>query len=742
MTTAMRRISRTTTIKGRLGALLLLLAVLSSGSGVAGPLYWDMPAGRPFADCNLEGMKITADGALAPGLLRGSAWDLDVDLAWVMVPDGKGGYYLGTGHEGLIVRLDGKDNLETVADLDCDQVLSLAVLPDGRLVAGCEPDGQVLLVSAAGQATVLGKVPEKYVWDMTVGPQGKVYLAVGSPAALLVADPDQGGLDQVTDFPAENALAVAFGADGKLLVATQGPGLVYRLDPQAPRAKEVVLQTDQNEVNDLLAGPDGLCALALDDGTGEGQDQQPPSGDQAKAGPQRPVVMLPGVRTSGGTDVPHAALYQLEGMPAPTLIWSGDLDLMSALYVPDVGWIGGGLLDKEHPLAVLNKLTPPAGEQTLASWRGGDIMTLLPGRGPGRIMVVQTRPSRIDVFGPGGKGQRLVTGPVLDAGRAVDWGRLSWTGAAPGQEPAWSVRTGNRETADGTWSEWSRPMHGPDMKLDVPPSRFLQWRLSLPSSAGEDFTVASVTVSAWGKNRPPVISALNQENLKNVRKGGLMEPRSHLTRTFGSGLKAEFSRRAPAARPGYDERVKLGRSVKVFSWKATDPDGDRLDYELACRREGQSEWVGIASGRDGGLEAWDSSQVPDGSYRIRLTVRDDPDNPGDQALSGSRVLGPVVVDNTPPRIRDLQATARGRIIHIEFEARDEGSPLAGAFLVLADQSRERLDPRDRICDSVRESFSCDHALAASDTLAGWVRIEVLDAAGNVATGKCPVVPRR
>ena len=742
MTTLTRHARRLIVRGGRVGALLIAGAILLPGRGVAGPLYWDMPAGRPFADCSLQGMKITSDGFLAPGLPRGRGRDLGVDLVWTMVPDGKGGYYLGTGHDGLILALDRDDSLTTLADLDCDEILSLAVLPDGRLLAGCEPDGRVFMVETGGKVTDLGETPGGYVWAMTPGPDGRVYLAVGSPAALMVLDPDQDRLERLTGFPAENALAVAFDAQGKILVATQGPGLVYRLDPAAPGSKTVILQADQNEVSSLVRGPNGLCALALDDGSEDGESPSPPAPGDKRPMPPRPVVMLPGPAADRKAKVPRSALYDLEDGLVPTLIWSGNLDLMCVMQVPDLGWVAGGLLDEDQPLTVLYRLTPPAGHETLTSWRGGDVMALQGGDDPGTIRVVQTHPSRVDDFGTAGDAPYRVLGPILDAERPVNWGHLSWSGAATGGKPAWSVRTGNRETADETWTDWSPPWSEQDKRLKVPSSRFLQWRLVLPRRVSPDFKLTGVTVSAWGENRRPVVTDLRRENLKGVRKGGLMARNPNLTRTFDSGLKAEFNRQEKSARPGPAERAQLGGSVKVFSWKATDPDGDRLDYELACRRQGREDWTVIADGRDGGLEAWDTSTVPDGIYEIRLKISDSPDNPGAQALSSQRLLAPVVVDNTPPRIRDLRATGDGRSLKLEFEVEDAGSQVAGAFLVLPDGGRERLDPRDRICDSAAETFNCRREFTAPDTLSPWVRIEVIDTAGNLAEGKCRVQEKR
>ncbi len=723
-------------------ALVLGMSLCPWGSAAlaAGPIYWDMPAGLDFANCSLDGVRITSDGFLAPGLARGQGVAIAADVVWTTVPDGKGGYFLGTGHDGKILRLNAAGEISIWVDLDCEEVLSLLVLSSGGVVAGCEPDGQVFLIDGDAQAHKIGEVPGGYVWSMVPDDAGLVYLATGTPAGVTVLDPVRESLHEVFTFPAENALDVIFAANGDLLVATQGPGLVYRLDPANPKTMDVILQTAQDEVIGFIPGPDGnLCVLALDSIVQDERDHSGPQTPKGQSASRLPVVMTPGLNDPGTTGTPRSALYNLEIEGGPRQIWSGDLDLMSAAYVKSWGWVGGGLQDKENPFSVLYRMVLPAGHEMLTSWQGGNVIALEAGTGQENLRVVQTNPSRMDFFGDASDGERKGTGPVLDAGRKVNWGRLHWTAEDSQGALRLSVRTGNREPVDDTWSGWSGWWRDGNHQLQVPSSRFLQWRVDFSrSSKGTPCWLTGVTVSAWGENRAPIITKFKRENLRSVRKGGLMVQRANLTRIFDSGLKAEFNRSEVKRRPQPAERVKLGNSVVVFSWDASDPDQDRLGYQLDCRKKGDSTWVTVAEGDDGGMEAWDTSAVPDGTYDVRLTLDDKLDNPGQDNRRSERVIGPVTVDNTPPEIEDLQADVEENVLHLKFKAMDVGSPLAAAFLVWPDGSRERLDPRDMICDSMREVFSGDHALTDHDIFPAWAQVEVLDTAGNMTTAKISI----
>lgn len=726
----------------RRGAATLTAAwvvLFAWGALAAGPLYWDMPAGDSFSACDLDGVRLTEEGFLAPGLPRDLSVDLDVDIVWTMLPDARGGFLLGTGHDGRILSLDANGETAVRTDLECEEVLSLASLPDGRVVAGCEPDGQVFVIDAEGIATPVAKIPEGYVWAMAAGEAGRVFLATGSPARVMVLDTTAGKMKELLSLPAENAIDILIDDSGRLLVATQGPGLVYALDPDDPEHAEVLLQTPQDEVGSLVRGPHGVVfGLALNDGEGETQEMATPQAHGGPARSPRPLVLLPGGGAEDQEKGPaKAALYSLNTGEAPERVWSGDLDLMAVAWLDDLGWVAGGLRPEGSSLTTLHRLLPGGGQETLANWRGGDI-TALAARG-GKLYVAQTRACVVDRFGSSGRGARVVTGPVLDAARPVAWGRLSWRGYPLDGSPRWSVRWGNRETPDATWTGWSSAWKDEDHELKASAARFLQWRVELPSGAGEEFRLTSVSVSAWGENRAPVISELRQESLQGVRMGGLLVQRPNLTHTFASGLKAEFSRRQDLQQPDPDLRSRLGRGVVVFTWSAEDPDHDTLEYRLECRREGAEDWRLVTEGVGDQLGSWDTEDVPDGIYTVRLTVSDEPDNPGSRALSRERSYGPVSVDNTAPDLTGLRAELKDGVLHIGFFAKDAASPLNQAFLILEEDRRVPLEPRDRICDSLSEEFAATYPLEADEDPPVTVRVEVTDTAGNLASARIPLV---
>ncbi len=720
--------------------LAAALLVICAGSDVvwgAGPIFWDWPADRPFDEMQLEGAGIDLEGNLVGGLAGLTAGPVGPEVFWRIMSDGRGGYYTGTGHGGEIHHTTSWDKSRLVASLEGTEVFSLLMLDDGDLLAGCGPEGQLFRIDDKGQATLLGSVPGGYVWAMAIDPgDGGVLLAVGSPAAVFRYDAGSDSLEALVELPAQNALDLTFDDQGRLLVATQGPGLIYSMDPTRPDDLELLFETAQDEARQFIEGPEGsLFVLALNtEGSGLQGGGVPPGMEMPSAAPSLLSLMI----EDNGPQISPAALYRLEQDGIVVPYWTGDVDLMIAAWSSRWGWLGGGPLEDDSGRTVLHGLTPPAGSHPVAGWSGGDILDILVTGDNGKdesIIVCQAHPGSVTVLGRPGEEPRVAVSPSLDGGLPVCWGRLNWTTNGGAGKLKLAVRGGNRYEPDGSWTDWSDSWSDQDRAIPLEPSRFLQWRVEFPASDGEDpIRVTSVSVSAWQDNRAPVIVSFTQEYLKAIHLGMMNNHNDNITQTFRSGLQAEFSQNSTADHLAGPERAVVGRSVRVFTWAGSDPNGDRVIYDLAYRRQGEEAWREILVGRTEFLGSWDTSEVPDGRYDLRLTASDRPDNPGHLAAESSRSLGPILVDNSEPEITNFKLKALDNGFQVDLTGKDTGGVLAGAQLRLPDGTTERLDPVDGICDSPTEKFAAKIVWPRPGSRIGptpWrVRVEVRDLAGN------------
>lgn len=744
----------------------LMVALMSGTAPAAGPVYWDWPSGQTFDQLELSGAAVDEQGRLLPGLAVTPVDLAGLEVVWRVVADDQGGFYLGTGHDGAVHHVDRDGGTRLVAELAAPEVFSLLPVADGAVLAGCGPEGHLVRIAPDGETETLGEVEGGYIWALARRPgTDEIWLATGTPAVVYRYRPEAAALEEMRVLPAENALDLRFTSAAELLVCTQGPGLVYTLDPEEPQAATLLGEVAQDEARQFVSGPGGaLHVLGLAprepgarNGVGGGNGgAEPRDKSETKVAPAS--ALLPLLGASARASIPAAALYRVDTARGLEVIWTGELDLMTVAHHPRWGWLAGGALaagdghgggtGASGTGSRLHRLTPPAGQHPVAGWPGGDVLDLLVG-GTGDeawLAAAQAHPGGL-ALGDGRSDHDLMAlSPPLDGGAPVRWGRMRWEGMSGQGRLRWAVRGGNRAQPDESWTAWSDAWSAEDQTLDLPISRYLQWRVVFPHNGrGRPWRVARVSISAWQDNRPPVIEDFMQEKLQGLQLGGMMNGGPPLIQSFRSGLQVEINRQPSADDWPGPERTELGRSLQVFSWQVNDPDGDRLEFSLEHRRVGEEDWRAVRLADEGpfpftgSVGSWDTVEVPDGRYEVRLTATDQRDNPAGLAATAARVLGPVTVDNTPPEIDDLKLTRSEAGFVIRCTAADAGSVLAGARVFLPDGRVQRLDPVDRVCDSRRETFRVPIMWPPVGGAAGaepWrVRIEVRDLRGNRQTSE-------
>ncbi len=165
-------------------------------------------------------------------------------------------------------------------------------------------------------------------------------------------------------------------------------------------------------------------------------------------------------------------------------------------------------------------------------------------------------------------------------------------------------------------------------------------------------------------------------------------------------------------------------------WRAEDANGDRLQYDVSYRREGETGWKPLKRGMWDPIFVWDTTSVPDGTYFVRITASDAPSNAPATALTGDLESASFDIDNTAPRIEAQPAAHAGTRSTLSFTVRDEQSAVQRVEYSL-DASRWRMVyPKDGIPDSRREEFE----VTVEDSESGRsVIIRATDAMNNVAT---------
>ncbi|MCU1245113.1 MAG: hypothetical protein JWN02_1023, partial [Acidobacteria bacterium] len=136
-----------------------------------------------------------------------------------------------------------------------------------------------------------------------------------------------------------------------------------------------------------------------------------------------------------------------------------------------------------------------------------------------------------------------------------------------------------------------------------------------------------------------------------------------------------------------------------------------------------ANWLRLRDGIEESQLNFDTSQLPDGTYQLRLTAGDGTDNP-DMPLTTVREGTEFLVDNTPPSIAVSQQGG-DVVIHIT----DKLSAVGKVEYSADAQKWIRLTPTDGIADSPDESYRLDRRGLTGK----FVIIRATDAFYNVAT---------
>jgi hypothetical protein len=248
--------------------------------------------------------------------------------------------------------------------------------------------------------------------------------------------------------------------------------------------------------------------------------------------------------------------------------------------------------------------------------------------------------------------------------------------------------------------------------LDVPSARFVQWKAVLRSPQTSP-RLESVALNYRPKNMAPVVDEVSVQvgshsasSAKNSGDSG--------TGAAGSGGNNPSSGNASATGTPHD------RDFITVRWSAHDDNDDDLFYSLFYRGDGETRWRPLTRDRVTDKSfSFDPELLPDGGYQIKVVASDAPSHSPDEALTGEKESARFQVDNTPPRIEDLNAAldSDGQV-HVTFRAADAFSEIRRAEYSLDASDWQFVEPVGQLSDSKTENydFSAALPLPAGDSL--------------------------
>lgn len=730
----------------------LLAAVLACAATLpalaAQPQFWKIEDARDFLDGRTEGLSIDSEGRMRLAPAARLLHDPEAPYVWCIARDPKGRVFVGTGNEGKVFVTEAEKG-SMFFDSGELEVHALAWGPDGRLYVGTSPDGKVYAVDAAGKGETFYDPAEKYVWALAFDRSGRLLVATGAEGKVYRVD-RQGKAETLLTSAETHVTALTVDGAGNVFAGSAPGGILYRVDPQG---KVFVLHDSPfREVKALEAGPDGSMYAAVIDG--REKDEATRSVAPVLAPPAPPTggaevtvtetFSVPGVTTAPQAPMPGAAKQPEPARTGPTkgallrvlasgevdTLWSSSEETPHSLAATKGGvWMGTG--NKGQVYRVLDDrtwamvATLPA-EQVTALGRDGEKL-LAATSNPGQVHVLDSKLSTTGEF----------TSKVRDTETVSTWGRLRWDATAPaGTRIEVRTRSGNTGNPDSTWTEWSAPYaRSEGDAVTSERARFLQVKVTLFGSEAASPALESVSAAYLQRNLRPQVQSITVHPAGEVFQKPLSLTGEIEILGLDPGSLPDRSPSSAATRsvlpPATSYSRKLyQKGVQTFSWKADDPNGDTLSYEVQYRRVGESRFRILRREVTEPVLAWDTTTVPNGRYVVRIAASDAPSNPEPLALSADKESGAFEVDNTPPVVT-AQATA-GSAGRVRVQVKDDSSPVRRTEYSVDGGAWEEVHPTDGISDTADESYEFTPGPL---TGAGphMVVVRAMDLLGNVSS---------
>jgi len=630
--------------------------------------------------------------------------DKDVKYVWATLPGVGGELFLATGPSGKVFRIDpaGKAQVIYHADKIAKNILCLAAGPEGTIFAGTDEKGLVLQIDPRKRkGRVIWDAAEKEISALVPDGAGGVYAATGDISKAAGTAPT-GGKDGKPDkakpatAPAKPATKsekpAAPKADsaspededkkkvvtvtlpqGKKLPTVTREGKKYYLLPNRKTGKVLAVPTERVRIRykgDSDKKPDAKKKEAKD-----------------KAAPSR--------TSTPKADAKGNAVYHIDAAGMVRTIFRRPVVIHAMIARGDRLILATGNEGKIYYVTTDGTLVGQ-----LVDTDAKQVTTLAAVAKDGTLLFATSNKGSVGRIGKKYAATGTLISSEMDAGQIAQWGTLKLTGAVPdGAKLTIATRSGNiKPAADNTWSSWSKEMPLADgfLQIGSPAARFLQYRVTMTSDGSITPTLNTVRTIYQVGNIAPAVSAV----VVTVGKKG-------------SGKEAATT--------------LCYRHVVI---KASDLNKDKLKFTVQYRPVGTDAWVQITDDLATPKFVWDTRTVADGRYELRVTASDSPSNVESAALTASRISEPIVVDNQPPRFKELGVKVRGKKAALRGLAVDATSQIVSmAYSVDSATKWKKFLPSDGICDSATERFSFE----TDDLRPGPHRItvRVMDLYGNM-----------
>jgi hypothetical protein len=656
------------------------MAALAAPSFAVGTRRFVLDKEADFKGGDLTGVAVDSAGRVRAGLSLGSVPIAQATSVWSALSLADGSTLLGTGSEGKLLKVQG-GAVSVLAETKTLAVTSLAQGFGGAVLLGTLPGGKVMKWDR-GKLSDLSALPgADHVFGIAFDKKTNALFAATGPQGKLFRIGADGSAQVYFDAEEPHLVSVAVDESGTVYAGASDKAKLYKVT--GPGRASVLYDFGRTEVRGVaVAGNGDVFAIA---------NELKPSGVLAN-------------RPAGGSDIAPAGplanqsktkgkgtLYRFGTDGRPERLFDNEDEHFTSLALGDDGqpYVGTGI--EGHVYTVDADLKVALVADVDERQVGALVM-----QGGSRLVASSDPAALHPVRGVGGA-DAVWTSKTLDAGLRARFGRMSWESTGPIEI---STRTGNTKDPDETWSAWSKDAAAATL-VDSPPGRYFQVRARFakdPKANLSAFEVAFVTDNL-------------RATLSEVSSGAKREASTDAIRSSGGPI------------------TKKPEPKLALNWKVENPDKDELRFRLQYRLVGGTTWYDLTRSDEVITKEnyeWDTSNLPEGRYRVRVVATDELANPPDRVTRDEAESGVVLVDNTPPRIENLKAAGR----RIQGQTFDGVGPIQRIDVALAGSDDWiPFFPADGIFDEQREEFDMDVTVLRA-TGPVMVAVRVFDDANN------------
>ncbi len=732
---------------------------------------WRQSSYDEFSKGTAKGIAVRSDGHLELAPKFALISDADASYLWSLRNDAAGVLYAAGGSPAKVFRFEGSGKPKTV--FESTELLAQAIAFDakGALYVATSPDGKVYKVTASGEKSVFFDPKTKYIWDLAFAPDGTLFVATGDKGQIYAVAPEGKG---ELFYASDEAHIKILGFDGKgnLLAGTEPNGRILRVSRKTEKGGKkaiaeglagegfVLYETAKREVTSLTVAGDGTIYVAA-------------IGEKSRANTSAPAAVIATsqgtttITTSGSSVQPQggapflnfpasisSSIYRLAPEGAPEELWSSRDEVVYALGLSGDGRLLAGTGNNGALLVIEGR-----GVYAQLAKSGAAQITGITRNAAGKVFLCTANPGKVFSVGPEFEAEGTFESQSFDAKLFSQWGRLEWwspAGPAKSEKPAnpskeprleFYVRSGNTEDPGKEWSKWFGPYTKSGAEVEAPAARFFQWKAVIHDGRTGD-GIDWVSEAYQPRNVAPVIDgiALQEAGVRAQAPQVVIGQPGNVTLRQPQAPNPLGVVITSSAPPKFEQQPQATQQKGYQSvvWTAHDDNDDDLKYAVYIRGENEREWRLLKDNLEQKFYSWDATTMPDGAYYLKIVASDSPSNPPATALKTERESERFEIDNTPPSIEKLTASATGMnadrsmgvSYDFQFTAVDSTSSIDRAQYSVDGGEWILLAPVNGISDSRTENYSFTvRGLSAGEHT---IAVRAYDRFENAGAGKTTI----